>query len=59
MRKLINNFRHKCIKLILDGKDMDINLNPKQQEDLQESMHIEEYMEKSTKGKEARDDAKD
>ena len=30
MRKLINNFRHKCRKLILDGKDRDNNLTPRQ-----------------------------
>ena len=28
-RKLINNFRNKCRKLILDGKDRDICLNPR------------------------------
>ena len=59
MRKLINNFRHKCIKLILDGKDRDINLNPKQWEDLKETMRVEEYFQKSTKGKKARDNVKD
>jgi hypothetical protein len=38
MRKLINNFRHKCRKSILDGKERDNNLTPKQWEDLKESM---------------------
>ena len=30
MRKMINNFRYTCRKLILDGKDWDCGLNPKQ-----------------------------
>jgi hypothetical protein len=29
MRILMNNFRHKCKKLILDGKDREILLTPK------------------------------
>ena len=29
MRKLINNFRHKCKKIILDGKDKDNYLTPR------------------------------
>jgi hypothetical protein len=29
MRKLINNFRHKCGKSILDGKERDNSLTPK------------------------------
>jgi len=51
MRKLINNYRHKCRKSILDGKDRDNNLIPKQWEDLKEGMRVEEYVQKSTKGK--------
>ena len=59
MRKLINNFRHKCRKLILDGKYRDNYLNPIQWEDLKETMRAKEYFQKSTKGKKARDNVKD
>lgn len=38
MKILMNNFRHKCRKLILDGKYRESSLNPKQWEDLKESM---------------------
>ena len=58
MRKLINNFRHKCKKLILDGKDRDNYLTPRWWEDLKETMHAEEYFQKSTKGKKERDNVK-
>ena len=59
MRKLINNFSHKCTKLILDGKDRDNYLTPRRWEDLKETMRVEEYFQKSKKGKKARDNVKD
>ena len=59
MRKLINNFRHKCRKLILDGKDKGGCLTPRQWEDLKETMCVGEYFQKSTKGKKERDNVKD
>ena len=59
MRKLINNYRHKCRKSILDGKDRDSSLTPKQWAELKESMRVEEYVQKSSKGKIARDNVKD
>jgi hypothetical protein len=59
MRKMINNFRHKCKKSILDGKERDISLTPKQWEDLKEIMCVEEYVQKSTKGKITRDNVRD
>ena len=40
---LMNNFKHKCRKLILDGKNKDRSLNPSQWEDLKESIHSEDY----------------
>ena len=51
MRILINNFRHKCKKLILDGKDRESILTPKQWEYLKESMCPEDFLEKSARGK--------
>ena len=59
MRKLINNFSYKCRKLILDGKYRDNYLTPRQWEDLKETMCVEEYFQKSTKGKKARNNVKD
>jgi len=59
MRKLINNFRHKCRKSILDGKERDSSLTPKQWEELKESMCAEEYVQRSKKGKMARYNVKD
>jgi hypothetical protein len=55
MRILMNNFRHKCRKLILDGKDRESSLTPKQWEDLKETMCFEYYLAKSTRGKKERD----
>jgi len=59
MRVLMNNFRHKCRKLILDGKDRESSLTPKQWEDLKESMHDEDFLEKSARGKKGRNLVKD
>jgi len=59
MRKLINNFRHKCRKSILDGKERDSSLTPKQWEELKESLRAEEYLQRSEKGKMARDNVRD
>ena len=47
----MNNFRHKCRKLIFDGKDRDNSLTPKKWEDLKESMCAEEFLAKSARGK--------
>lgn len=58
MRILMNNFRHKCRKLILDGKDRESSLTPKQWEDLKESMRAEEYLSKSIRAKKAREQVK-
>ena len=55
MRVLMNNFRHKCRKLILDGKDREISLTPIQWEDLKESMCDEDFLAKSARGKKGRD----
>ena len=46
-------------KSILDGKERDNNLTPKQWEDLKESMCAKEYVKKSTKGKLERDNVRD
>ena len=59
MRKLISNYRHKCRKSILDGKDRDNSLTPKQWEELKESMRVEEYVQKSTNGKITIDNVRD
>jgi hypothetical protein len=58
MRKLINNFRYTCRKLILDGKDRDCSLTPKQWEDLKESMCVEGWLEKSKSEKKSRDNVR-
>ena len=54
MRKLIHNFRHKCRKLILEGKDRDNCLTLEHWEDLKETMYFEEYFQKSTKREETK-----
>ena len=54
MRILMNNFRHKCRKLILDGKYRESSLTPKQWEYLKESMCAEEFLAKSARGKKGR-----
>ena len=59
MRILMNNFRHKCKKLILDGKDRESSLTPKQWEDLKESMRAVDFLEKSARGKKGRNLVKD
>ena len=59
MRILMNNFRHKCRKLILDGKDRESSLTPKQWEYSKESMYVEEYLEKSIREKKAGKHVKD
>ena len=51
----MNNFRHKCRKLILDGKDRESSLTPKQWEYLKEIMCAKEFLEKSARGKKGRD----
>lgn len=59
MRLLMNNFRYMCRKAIMEGKEsLDNTLSPKQWEKLKESMHSEEYLTKSNKGKRARDSVK-
>ena len=55
MRVLMNNFGHKCRKLILDGKYRESSLTPKQWEYLKESMCAEEFLVKSVRGKKIRD----
>ena len=57
-RKLINNFRHKCRKSILDGKERDNSLTPKQWEELKETMYSQEYFPKRTISKKARNNVK-
>ena len=59
MRVLMNNFRHKCRKLILDGNDRESSLTPKQWEYLKESMSDEDFLEKSARGKKGRNLVKD
>lgn len=59
MRFLMNNFRQKCRKLILDGNNRESILTPKQWEDLKESVRAEEYLEKSIRVKKAREHVKD
>jgi hypothetical protein len=48
---LMNNFRHKCKKLILDGKDRENSLTPKEWEVLKENMSYKDYLAKSTREK--------
>ena len=55
MRLLITNFRHKCRKLILDGKDRESVLTPRQWIYLKETMCAKEFLEKNTRGKKGRD----
>ena len=55
MRILMNNFKHKGRKLILDGKDRERSLNPKHWEDLKESLCAEEFLAKSARGKKGGD----
>ena len=51
MRVLMNSFRHKCRKLILDGKDRESNLTARQWKDLKETMCAGEFSAKSARGK--------
>ena len=55
----MNNFRHKCRKLILDGKDRESIFTPKQWEDLKERMCAKYFLENSARGKKGRDLVKD
>lgn len=59
MRLLMNNFRYNCRKTIMEGKErLDSTLSPKQWETLKESMHYEEYLRKSNRGKRARENVR-
>jgi len=52
---LMNNFRHKCKKLILDRKYRESSLTPKEWEYLKETLCSEDYLETSTRGKKSID----
>ena len=59
MRLLMNNFRYMCRKAIMEGKySLNNTLSPKQWEKLKKSIHSEQYLTKSNKGKRARDSVK-
>ncbi len=51
MRKLTNNYRHKCRKSILDGKDRDISLTPKQWAELRKVCMLKSMRKRGQKGR--------
>ena len=55
----MNNFRHNCRKIILDGKDKgDSTISSKQWEELKETMRYQEYLTKRTRVRKTRNNLK-